>query len=51
MEKNSSFCRISAQLVVHQITELQLTAPLQESAMLQILQQGPDISSRFALYN
>ncbi len=32
MEKNSSCSRISAWLVVHQIAELQLTAPLQKSA-------------------
>ena len=32
MEKNSSLCRVSARLVVHQIAELQLTEPLQESA-------------------
>ncbi len=33
MEKNSLSCsRVSAWLVVHQIAELQLTAPLQKSA-------------------
>ncbi len=33
MEKNSlSYSRVSAWLVVHQILELQLTAPLRESA-------------------
>ncbi len=33
MDKNSLSCsRVSARLVVHQITELQLTAPLQKSA-------------------
>ncbi len=33
MEKNSLSCsRVSARLVVHQIAELQLTAPLQKSA-------------------
>ena len=32
MEKNSSCSRVLAWLVVHQIAELQLTAPLQKSA-------------------
>ncbi len=48
MEKNSfSYSRVSAWLVVHQITELQLTAPLQK--VLQSFITGPDISSRFTL--
>ncbi len=32
MDKNSLSCSISARLVVHQIAELQLTAPLQKIA-------------------
>ncbi len=33
MEKNSSCSRVSPRLVVHQIAELQLTAPLKKSAI------------------
>ena len=56
MEKKSSFCRVLAQLVVHQIAKLQLTAPPQESAtnfttgpryFLQICSKISDIFSRY----
>ncbi len=50
MENNSLSCsRISAWLVVHQIAELQLTAPLQNTATTKFYNQAPifrDISSR-----
>ena len=52
MDKNSLSCsRVSARLVVHQIAELQLTAPLQKSDTKSYNQAliYPDISSRFAL--
>ncbi len=46
-----SCSRVSARLVVHQIAELQLTAPLQKTATKFYNQAPifPDISSRFAL--
>ncbi len=41
MDNNSLSCsRVSARLVVHQIAELQLTAPLQKSAT-KFYNQGP----------
>ncbi len=52
MDKNSLSCsRVSARLVVNQIAELQLTAPLQQSATKFYNQAPifPDNSSRFAL--
>ncbi len=52
MDKNSLSCsRVSARLVVHQIAELQLTAPLQKSAtnLYNPASIFPDISSRFTL--
>ncbi len=52
MDKNSLSCsRVSARLEVHQIAELQLTAPLQKIATKFYNQAPifPDISSRFAL--
>ncbi len=48
MDKNSSCSRVSARLVVHQIAELQLTAPLQKSAT-KFYPIFPDNSSIFAL--
>ena len=47
MEKNSSCSRVSARLVMHQLAELQLTAPLKKSATK--FYNRPNISSRFAL--
>ncbi len=48
MEKNSSCSRVSARLVMHQLAELQLTAPLKK--VLQSFITGP-IFPPDSLYN